>query len=135
MFLLAQAQEDLHLARSTDKSADVLRLQEEIRQAEIKIKQMSSERDTLLERLKVSPRALTSAMHEIPHILILGSEQHFSPVNFHVEYFLVFFFVSHSEDMKASPWTCCSAFSILSYFAGCPDVISHRQTGGGEQDS
>lgn len=78
MFLLAQAQEDLHLARSTDKSADVLRLQEEIRQAEIKIKQMSSERDTLLERLKVNPRALTYAMHEIlpPHISILGSEQH-----------------------------------------------------------
>lgn len=63
MFWLAQAQEDLHLARSADQSADVLRLQEEISQAESKIKQMSSERDTLLERLKVSPGAPTSMMH------------------------------------------------------------------------
>lgn len=35
-------------------SADVLKLQENMKRAEVKLEQMTSERDTLLERLKVS---------------------------------------------------------------------------------
>lgn len=58
MFLFNQAQEDLKLARSTDTSADLLKLEEEIKQAEIRIEQMTAERDTLMERLKVSPRVM-----------------------------------------------------------------------------
>ncbi|TKS75034.1 Centrosomal protein of 135 kDa [Collichthys lucidus] len=57
--LFKQAQEDLKLARSRDTSADLLKLKEEITQAEIKIQQMSDERDTLMDRLKV---AQTSAL-------------------------------------------------------------------------
>ncbi|XP_041790980.1 centrosomal protein of 135 kDa isoform X2 [Chelmon rostratus] len=53
--LFKQAQEDLKLARSSDLSADLLKLKE----AEIKIQQISTERDTLMERLKV---AQTSAL-------------------------------------------------------------------------
>ncbi len=54
MFLFSQAQEDLKLTR-TDMSADLLKLKEEIKLAEVKIQQTSAERDTLMERLKVSP--------------------------------------------------------------------------------
>uniref|UniRef100_A0A4W6CK48 Centrosomal protein 135 n=1 Tax=Lates calcarifer TaxID=8187 RepID=A0A4W6CK48_LATCA len=61
--MFKQAQEDLKVAHSTDMSADVLTLQEEVKQAEIKIKQMTTERDTLMERLKVSPRATTFMVH------------------------------------------------------------------------
>ncbi|XP_010729323.3 centrosomal protein of 135 kDa isoform X1 [Larimichthys crocea] len=57
--LFKQAQEDLKLARSRDTSADLLKLKEEITQAEMKIQQMSAERDTLMDRLKV---AQTSAL-------------------------------------------------------------------------
>ncbi|XP_074492178.1 centrosomal protein of 135 kDa isoform X2 [Sebastes fasciatus] len=57
--LLKQAQDDLKLARSSDRSADRMKLKEEVRQAEIRIQQMSIERDTLMERLKV---AQTSAL-------------------------------------------------------------------------
>uniref|UniRef100_A0A3B4X9C2 Centrosomal protein 135 n=1 Tax=Seriola lalandi dorsalis TaxID=1841481 RepID=A0A3B4X9C2_SERLL len=70
--LFRQAQEDLQLARSTDKSADVLKLQEELRQAEITIEQMSVERDTLMERLKVAQTsALTDRQGEESRILDL----------------------------------------------------------------
>lgn len=58
MFLFTQAQEDLKLARSTDVSADPLKLKEDIKRAEIRIEQMSIERDTLMERLKVSLRVM-----------------------------------------------------------------------------
>lgn len=51
---ITQAQDDLKLARSSDRSADRMKLKEEVRQAEIRIQQMSIERDTLMERLKVS---------------------------------------------------------------------------------
>lgn len=47
------------MARSTDTSADLLKLKEEIKQAEIKIQQMNAERDALMERLKVSPRIVS----------------------------------------------------------------------------
>ncbi|XP_040896794.1 centrosomal protein of 135 kDa isoform X1 [Toxotes jaculatrix] len=59
--LLKQAQEDLMVARSTDMSADVLKLQEDVKQAENKIEQMTIEKDTLMDRLKV---AQTSALRD-----------------------------------------------------------------------
>ncbi|KAI3369003.1 hypothetical protein L3Q82_025978, partial [Scortum barcoo] len=59
--LSKQAQEDLKLAHSKDMSADLLKLKEEIKQAEIKIEQISAERDMLMERLKI---AQTSAITE-----------------------------------------------------------------------
>lgn len=65
MFLFVQAQEDLKLANGTDMSADILKLQEEVKEAEIKIEQMTIERDTLMERLKVSPRVTTFMVHMI----------------------------------------------------------------------
>uniref|UniRef100_A0A665VAI1 Centrosomal protein 135 n=1 Tax=Echeneis naucrates TaxID=173247 RepID=A0A665VAI1_ECHNA len=52
--LFRQAQEDLKLAHSTVNSADVLKLQQDVRQAEIQMEQMSIERETLLEKLKVA---------------------------------------------------------------------------------
>ncbi|XP_037627133.1 centrosomal protein of 135 kDa isoform X2 [Sebastes umbrosus] len=63
--LLKQAQDDLKLARSSDTSADRMKLKEEVRQAEIRIQQMSIERDTLMERLKVAQTsALTDRQEE-----------------------------------------------------------------------
>ncbi len=56
--LFTQAQEDLKLARSADMSADILKLKEEIKQTEIKMEQMSAEREMLLDRLKVRPQLL-----------------------------------------------------------------------------
>ncbi|XP_029001754.1 centrosomal protein of 135 kDa isoform X2 [Betta splendens] len=50
--LFRKAQGDV--AHGTDQSADVIKLQEEIKQAEIKMQQLSIERDTLTERLKVT---------------------------------------------------------------------------------
>ena len=58
MFLFTQAQEDLKFARSTDTSADLLKLEEEIKQAEIRVERVTAERDTLMERLKVSHRLM-----------------------------------------------------------------------------
>ncbi|CAJ1060000.1 centrosomal protein of 135 kDa isoform X3 [Xyrichtys novacula] len=52
--LFRQAQDELKLARSSDFSADLLNLKEVIKQAEIKIQQVTSEKDSLVERLKVS---------------------------------------------------------------------------------
>ncbi|XP_034439541.1 centrosomal protein of 135 kDa isoform X1 [Hippoglossus hippoglossus] len=49
-----QTQEDLKLAHSKDMSADVLELQAEFKLAEIKIEQMTDEKDTLMEMLKVA---------------------------------------------------------------------------------
>ncbi|XP_073333060.1 centrosomal protein of 135 kDa [Pagrus major] len=70
--LFIQAQEDLKLARSTDVSADLLKLKEEIKEAEIKIEQMSVERDTLMGRLKVAQTsALTDRQVEDRRILDL----------------------------------------------------------------
>lgn len=54
-----QAQDELKLTQRTDLSSDILRLQEEVRRAEVKLEQMTSERDSLMERLKV---AQTSAL-------------------------------------------------------------------------
>ncbi|CAK6956095.1 LOW QUALITY PROTEIN: centrosomal protein of 135 kDa [Scomber scombrus] len=70
--LLKQAQEDLQLSPSTDVSADVFTLKEELKRAEIQIKQMTIERDTLMERLKVAQTsALTDRQEEERRILDL----------------------------------------------------------------
>ncbi|XP_045899417.1 centrosomal protein of 135 kDa isoform X1 [Micropterus dolomieu] len=70
--LFKQAQEDLKLARSTDVSAHPLKLKEDIKRAEIRIEQMSTERDTLMERLKVAQTsALTDRQAEERRILDL----------------------------------------------------------------
>ncbi|XP_041862587.1 centrosomal protein of 135 kDa isoform X2 [Melanotaenia boesemani] len=70
--LFKQAQDDLKLARSIEYSADVLRLQEELKQAEVKIEQMTTERETLTERLKVAQTsALTDRQVEERRILHL----------------------------------------------------------------
>ncbi|XP_036970306.1 centrosomal protein of 135 kDa [Acanthopagrus latus] len=61
--LLKQAQEDLKLARSTDLSADLFKLKEEIKEAEIKIEHMSVERETLIERLKVAQTSALTDRH------------------------------------------------------------------------
>lgn len=54
LFWLLQAQDDLMAARRADLSADLLRMQEEVRRVEMKLDQMTSERDSLMERLKVN---------------------------------------------------------------------------------
>lgn len=54
--MFIQAEDDLKSAHSMDQSADILKLQEQIKQAEIRIHQMATERETLMERLTVSPR-------------------------------------------------------------------------------
>uniref|UniRef100_A0A3Q3SE06 Centrosomal protein 135 n=1 Tax=Mastacembelus armatus TaxID=205130 RepID=A0A3Q3SE06_9TELE len=59
-----QAQEELKLAHSTDTSADVLKLQEEVKQAGVKIQQMAAEKDTLMEKLKVSTSAVPARQGE-----------------------------------------------------------------------
>ncbi|KAL3047427.1 hypothetical protein OYC64_021607 [Pagothenia borchgrevinki] len=70
--LFKQAQEDLKLVHSTDMSADLLKLKEEVHRAEIRIHQLTSERDTLMERLQVSQTsALTGRQGEERRILDL----------------------------------------------------------------
>ncbi|XP_039984981.1 centrosomal protein of 135 kDa isoform X2 [Xiphias gladius] len=70
--LFKQAQEDLKLANGTDMSADILKLQEEVKEAEIKIEQMTIERDTLMERLKAAQTSpLTDRQGEERRILDL----------------------------------------------------------------
>ncbi|KAF7667681.1 hypothetical protein LDENG_00052800 [Lucifuga dentata] len=67
-----QLQEDLKLVRSTNASADVLRLKEEMKRADLKLQQMSSERDTLMESLKVAQSsALADRQEEQRRILDL----------------------------------------------------------------
>ncbi|XP_072246045.1 centrosomal protein of 135 kDa [Leuresthes tenuis] len=70
--LFKQAQDDLTLARSTDFSGGLLKLQEEMARAEVKIEQVTAERDTLMERLKVAQTsALTDRQVEERRILDL----------------------------------------------------------------
>uniref|UniRef100_A0A673AY29 Centrosomal protein 135 n=1 Tax=Sphaeramia orbicularis TaxID=375764 RepID=A0A673AY29_9TELE len=69
--LLKQAQEDLKSAHSTDLSADMLKLEHEMKEAEIKLQQITSERDALMERLRVSTSALTDKQEEEKRILDL----------------------------------------------------------------
>nr|XP_046247399.1 centrosomal protein of 135 kDa isoform X3 [Scatophagus argus] len=70
--LFKQTEEDLKLARSKDMSADLLKMKEEIEQAETEIQQMSAERDILMERLKVAQTsALTDRQVEERRILDL----------------------------------------------------------------
>nr|XP_020459149.1 centrosomal protein of 135 kDa isoform X2 [Monopterus albus] len=72
--LFKQAQEDLKLAHSTDLSADVMKLQEEMKQAEIKIQRMATEREALMERLKVAQTSAgTDRQGEERRILVLES--------------------------------------------------------------
>ncbi|KAM7410372.1 hypothetical protein PAMA_001694 [Pampus argenteus] len=72
--LFKQVQEDLKLYPRTDMSADVLKLKEEINRAEIQVQQMTTERDTLMERLKVAETsALTDRQGEEKRILDLES--------------------------------------------------------------
>ncbi|KAM4548689.1 centrosomal protein of 135 kDa isoform 2-T2 [Odontesthes bonariensis] len=69
--LFKQAQDDLTLARSADISG-VLKLQEEMTRAEVKIEQMTAERDALMERLKIAQTsALTDRQVEERRILEL----------------------------------------------------------------
>uniref|UniRef100_A0A3Q3G4C8 Centrosomal protein 135 n=1 Tax=Labrus bergylta TaxID=56723 RepID=A0A3Q3G4C8_9LABR len=53
--LLKQVQDELRLARSSDLSDDLVNLKEELNRAEIQMQQVTAERDTLMERLKVCP--------------------------------------------------------------------------------
>ncbi|KAF6733117.1 Centrosomal protein of 135 kDa [Oryzias melastigma] len=69
--LFQHAQDDLKLPRSVNVSTDVLKLQEELRKAEVKLEQMTTERDVLMERLKNS--ALTDEQGEERRILDLQS--------------------------------------------------------------
>ncbi|XP_063748208.1 centrosomal protein of 135 kDa isoform X1 [Eleginops maclovinus] len=62
--LFKQAQEDLKLVHSKDMSADLLKLKEQIQRAEIRIQQLTSERDTLMERLQVSQTSALTGQHE-----------------------------------------------------------------------
>uniref|UniRef100_A0A665V9X0 Centrosomal protein 135 n=1 Tax=Echeneis naucrates TaxID=173247 RepID=A0A665V9X0_ECHNA len=62
--LFRQAQEDLKLAHSTVNSADVLKLQQDVRQAEIQMEQMSIERETLLEKLKIAQSSVLTERQE-----------------------------------------------------------------------
>ncbi|XP_038136646.1 centrosomal protein of 135 kDa isoform X1 [Cyprinodon tularosa] len=61
---LKQAEDDLKLAHRAGLSADMLRLQEEVRRAEVKLEQMTLERDTLMERLKVAQGSALSDREE-----------------------------------------------------------------------
>ena len=128
IFLFPQTQEDLKLAHSKDMSADVVELQAEFKRAEIKIEQMTDEKDTLLEMLKVSPRVMTSMLHFILlhyHSDIhrelnksaLASSGHVICVLYFLHYIIMLWFL-HTQ-----------------HFAGCPDFSFHRQTGRGEEDS
>ena len=53
------------MAHSINTSADLLKLKEEIKEAEIKIQQLSAERETLVERLKVSPSVVLFMVYMI----------------------------------------------------------------------
>uniref|UniRef100_A0A3P8PZK1 Centrosomal protein 135 n=1 Tax=Astatotilapia calliptera TaxID=8154 RepID=A0A3P8PZK1_ASTCA len=64
-------QDELKLTRRVDTSSNVVKLQEEIKRAEAKLEQMTTERDTLMERLKVSTSALTDRQGEERKILNL----------------------------------------------------------------
>ncbi|XP_023127563.2 centrosomal protein of 135 kDa isoform X2 [Amphiprion ocellaris] len=70
--LYKQAQDDLKSARNVDMSADILKLEEEVKRAEVKIEQLTTERDALMERLKVAhTSALTDRQGEERRILDL----------------------------------------------------------------
>ncbi|XP_043985251.1 centrosomal protein of 135 kDa [Gambusia affinis] len=70
--LFKQAQDDLMAARRADLSADLLRMQEEVRRVEMKLDQMTSERDSLMERLKgAQMSALTDRERDERRILEL----------------------------------------------------------------
>ncbi|XP_022058701.2 centrosomal protein of 135 kDa isoform X2 [Acanthochromis polyacanthus] len=60
--LYKQAQDDLKSARNVDMSADVLKL-EEVKRAEAKIEQLTTERDALMERLKVAQTSALTDRH------------------------------------------------------------------------
>lgn len=62
LFCPLKAQEDLKLARSPDVSADVLKLKDEMRRAEIRMQQMNVERDALIDKLKVCPKVMCSLL-------------------------------------------------------------------------
>ncbi|XP_029905764.1 centrosomal protein of 135 kDa isoform X2 [Myripristis murdjan] len=70
---LRQVQEELkHAHKDTALSADIVKLKEDIKQADIELHQMTSERDTLMERLKVAQTsALTDRQEEERRILNL----------------------------------------------------------------
>ncbi|XP_071371659.1 centrosomal protein of 135 kDa [Centroberyx affinis] len=70
---LKRVQGELRQAHSTtDLSADILRLKEELKQADIELQQMTSERDTLMGRLKVAQTSsLTDRQEEERRILDL----------------------------------------------------------------
>lgn len=70
--LFKQTQDELKLTRRVDTSSNVVKLQEEIERAEAKLEQMTTERDTLMERLKVAQTsALTDRQGEERRILNL----------------------------------------------------------------
>uniref|UniRef100_A0A3Q3EZ06 Centrosomal protein 135 n=1 Tax=Kryptolebias marmoratus TaxID=37003 RepID=A0A3Q3EZ06_KRYMA len=70
--LFKQAQDDLKLFRNVGVSADALKLQEEMKRVEVKLDQMTSERDALRDRLKVAQTsALTDRQGEETRILDL----------------------------------------------------------------
>ncbi|XP_028259156.1 centrosomal protein of 135 kDa isoform X2 [Parambassis ranga] len=70
--LFKQAQDDLKLARTNDMSAEVSKLQEELKRTEVKIELLSTERDALMDRLKVAQTsALTNRQEEEQRIIDL----------------------------------------------------------------
>ncbi|XP_060884798.1 centrosomal protein of 135 kDa isoform X2 [Labrus mixtus] len=69
--LFKQVQDELRLARSSDLSDDLVNLKEELNRAEIQMQQVTTERDTLMERLKV---AQTSALTDREERRILDLE-------------------------------------------------------------
>ncbi|XP_034565716.1 centrosomal protein of 135 kDa isoform X3 [Notolabrus celidotus] len=58
--LFKQAQDELQLTRRSDLTPELLNLKEEVRQAELKLQQVTAERDTLIERLEVSQASALS---------------------------------------------------------------------------
>ncbi|KAM9385560.1 centrosomal protein of 135 kDa isoform 2-T2 [Pholidichthys leucotaenia] len=71
--LYKQVQDDLKVARRVSVSADIFKLQEEVKQAEFKIEQMTSERDTLIERLRVA-QSLALTDRQMKERMILDLE-------------------------------------------------------------
>ncbi|KAM7012866.1 LOW QUALITY PROTEIN: centrosomal protein of 135 kDa [Tautogolabrus adspersus] len=69
--LFKQVQDELKLARSSDLSDDLVNLKKELKQAEIRMQQVTAERDTLMERLKVTQ---TSALTDTEERRILDLE-------------------------------------------------------------
>ncbi|XP_056271172.1 centrosomal protein of 135 kDa isoform X2 [Pseudoliparis swirei] len=63
--LLAQAQEDLVLARRTDGSADLAALRDEVHRAETRTQHLAAERDALAEREKITQNASVSEQRRI----------------------------------------------------------------------